>query len=74
MRASRPTDRAARPTGASIELLIAAVFLIAPTLREPLGHRPPRTVGWALALSSIPAVVLTDALYERAVRRRADRR
>jgi magnesium-transporting ATPase (P-type) len=59
--------------GASIELALAAAFLVVPALREPLGHRPPGTVGWVLAASSIPAVLLTDALYKRSARRRANR-
>jgi magnesium-transporting ATPase (P-type) len=57
--------------GASIELLLAALFLFWPVLQGPLDHRPPGGVGWVLAFLSIPAVLMADAAFKRLKQRGA---
>jgi len=56
--------------GASIELVLAAAFLFWPVLAEPLDHRPPPVIGWAIAVGSVPALLLIDASFKRIFRRR----
>jgi magnesium-transporting ATPase (P-type) len=57
--------------GASIELVLAGAFLLWPVLGEPLDHRPPPGAGWALAVLSMPAVLVIDASFKRFARGRA---
>jgi magnesium-transporting ATPase (P-type) len=56
--------------GASIELVLAGAFLLWPILGEPLAHRPPPAIGWALAVVSMPALLVVDAAFKRVARRR----
>ena len=56
--------------GASIELVVAAAFLLWPVLAEPLDHRSPPVIGWAIAVGSMPALLLIDASFKRISRRR----
>ncbi|MEX0833497.1 MAG: cation-transporting P-type ATPase, partial [Actinomycetota bacterium] len=56
--------------GASIELVLAAAFLFWPVLAAPLDHRPPPVIGWAIAVGSMPALLLIDASFKRIFRRR----
>jgi magnesium-transporting ATPase (P-type) len=55
---------------ASIELAIAAVFMFVPPIALILGHAPPTTTGWAIALLSAPAVLLADLVEKRTRTRR----
>ena len=56
--------------GGSIELVLAAAFLLWPALGEPLDHRPPPVIGWVIAVASMPALLLIDASFKRRFRRR----
>jgi calcium-translocating P-type ATPase len=57
--------------GASlIELAITAGFLFVPPVARVLGHAPPTTAGWVVALLSAPAVLIAD-LVEKRMRHRA---
>jgi magnesium-transporting ATPase (P-type) len=57
--------------GASIELVITAGFLFVPPIARVLGHSPPSTAGWIVALLAAPVVIGTDAAY-KAIRRRTE--
>lgn len=50
--------------GASIEVAIAAGFLLVPPVAATLGHALPSTVGWGVALLAAPAVLLADAVHK----------
>ena len=50
---------------------VLVVLLLVPPLAEQLGHRPPSALGWAVALSAAPAVVLVDGLHKHLRRRNA---
>jgi magnesium-transporting ATPase (P-type) len=56
--------------GSAIELVLAGAFLLWPVLGEPLEHRPPPGVGWALAVASMPALLLIDTSFKRLSRGR----
>jgi hypothetical protein len=56
--------------GSSIELVLAAAFLLWPVLGARLEHRPPPGIGWVLAVVSMPALLFIDAMYKRIFRRR----
>jgi magnesium-transporting ATPase (P-type) len=53
---------------AAIELAIAAAFLLVPPIADALGHESPPTVGWVIALASIPLLLVVDAVH-KALRR-----
>jgi hypothetical protein len=55
---------------ALLELAIAAAFLLIRPVAEVLGHKSPPGVGWAIALASIPVLLVVDALH-KTLRRRA---
>lgn len=55
---------------ASIELVIAAAFLLAGPIARPLEHATPTITGWLVALSAAPLVLVADAAYKMRVRRR----
>lgn len=54
--------------GATVELAIAGAFLFVPPVAEVLGHESPPAIGWAIALASIPLVLIADAVH-KALRR-----
>jgi magnesium-transporting ATPase (P-type) len=49
---------------ALIELAIAAGFLFIPAVAEVLGQEAPPAAGWAVALASIPLLLLVDAIHK----------
>ncbi len=49
---------------ALIELAIAAGFLFVQPVAEVLGHESPPGVGWAIALASIPVLLVVDAAHK----------
>jgi magnesium-transporting ATPase (P-type) len=49
---------------ALLELAIAAAFLFIRPVAEVLGHESPPGVGWAIALASIPVLLVVDALHK----------
>jgi magnesium-transporting ATPase (P-type) len=55
---------------AIIELAIAAVLLLMPQIAGVLGHESPSGPGWAIALASIPVVLVVDATHKAISRRR----
>jgi magnesium-transporting ATPase (P-type) len=55
--------------GKTIELVLAAAFLLIYPLAHTLGQRPPSIAGWTVALLSAPAVLVVDARH-KAWRRR----
>jgi magnesium-transporting ATPase (P-type) len=57
--------------GKTIELVIAAAFLVIHPLAQALGHRPPSLAGWTVALLSAPAVLIVDAGHKAWHRRHA---
>lgn len=58
--------------GATVELAIAAAFLFVPPVAEVLGHESPPAIGWAIALASIPLILITDAIHKTLKRSRTD--
>jgi magnesium-transporting ATPase (P-type) len=57
--------------GKTIELVIAAAFLLIHPLAHALGHRAPSLAGWTVAVLSAPAVLMVDAGHKAWHRRRA---
>jgi magnesium-transporting ATPase (P-type) len=57
--------------GKTIELVLAAAFLLIHPLAHALGHRPPSLAGWTVALLSAPTVLVVDAGHKAWRRRRA---
>ena len=55
-----------------VALFIATGFLLIPAVAELLGHESPPTVGWVIALASIPLLLVVDAAHKsiRRVRQR----
>jgi calcium-translocating P-type ATPase len=49
---------------ATIELAIAAVFLFVAPVADLLGHQSPPSVGWAIALGSVPLLLGVDAIHK----------
>jgi calcium-translocating P-type ATPase len=49
---------------ALLELAIAAVFLFIQPVAGVLGHESPPGVGWAIALASIPLLLVADAAHK----------
>lgn len=58
---------------ATIELAIAAAFLLVPSLAELLEHRSPTRMGWFIALASIPLLLTVDAAHKRISQRSSSR-
>ena len=54
---------------ALVELAIAAGFLFIPAVAEVLGQEAPPGVGWAVALGSIPLLLVVDAIHKSLLRR-----
>jgi magnesium-transporting ATPase (P-type) len=54
---------------ATIELIIAGLFLFVPSVADVLGHESPPAIGWVIALLSMPLVLAVDAVH-KAIRRR----
>ncbi len=52
---------------------VAALFVFVPPIADLLRQQPPPAVGWAIALTAIPAVLVADALQKR-IAGRAQRR
>jgi magnesium-transporting ATPase (P-type) len=57
--------------GAAIELAIAAVFLLVPSVAGVLGHEGPPAIGWVIALLSMPLLLVVDALHKGVRRARS---
>jgi hypothetical protein len=55
-----------------VELAALAVFLLLPPVAAMLGHAPPPPAGLAIAVLSMPALLLVDLAYKQ-LRRRAGR-
>ena len=56
-----------------VELVLAlGVALFWEPLASMLGQAPPPPVGWAVAASAIPAILVADAVFKRSRRRRLD--
>jgi magnesium-transporting ATPase (P-type) len=53
----------------AIELMLLAAFVGLPPLAAVLGQALPPPVGWALAATAIPAVLIADAAHKRLTRR-----
>jgi hypothetical protein len=53
-----------------IELVVLATMLGVPPLAGLLGQRPPSLVGFAIAVTAIPAVLLADAVHKALAARR----
>jgi calcium-translocating P-type ATPase len=49
---------------AIIELAIAAAFLLIGPVAEVLGHESPPTIGWVIALASMPLLLGVDAAHK----------
>jgi hypothetical protein len=47
-----------------VELAITAGFMFIRPVAEVLGHESPPGVGWAIALASIPVLLVVDALHK----------
>lgn len=54
---------------AIVELAIAAVFLLVPSVATLLGHQAPSGAGWAVALVAIPLLLVVDGIH-KTIRRR----
>jgi magnesium-transporting ATPase (P-type) len=48
-----------------VALLLGGLFLLLPPIADLLGHRPPPTAGWAVAMATAPAVLLADTIDKR---------
>jgi magnesium-transporting ATPase (P-type) len=57
---------------AAIELVIAGLFLLAPSIANVLGHESPPTIGWIIALLSMPLLLSVDAIHKSMRRWRAE--
>ena len=53
----------------AVELVLLAAFVGLPPLAALLGQAPPSPVGWALAATAVPAVLVADAVHKRLARR-----
>jgi len=53
----------------AVELVLLAAFVGLPPLAALLGQAVPAPVGWALAVSAVPAVLVADTVYKRLGRR-----
>ena len=53
------------------EAAMLASFLYIPPIANLVGHAPPNTVGYIVALAAIPAVLAVDAVYKRERSRRS---
>jgi calcium-translocating P-type ATPase len=53
-----------------VELAIAAVFLLTPSVAGILRHEAPSMVGWAVALSAIPLLLTADGIHKTLRRQR----
>jgi magnesium-transporting ATPase (P-type) len=51
--------------GVAAELVLLAGFLFIPPVAILLGQAPPTVIGWAVAATAAPAVLLADALWKR---------
>jgi magnesium-transporting ATPase (P-type) len=49
---------------AAIELAIAGLFLLAPSIANVLGHESPPAIGWIIALLSMPLLLSADAIHK----------
>ena len=49
---------------ALVELTIAAVFLLVPSVATLLGHEAPSGTGWTVALAAIPLLLIVDGLHK----------
>jgi hypothetical protein len=50
---------------ATIELVIAALLLLVPSVAGLLGHEPPSPAGWAVALAAIPLLLVVDGIHKK---------
>ncbi len=53
---------------ALMELAFAAAFLFIPPVAEALGHESPPGIGWAIALASMPLLLIVDAVHKSIAR------
>ena len=54
----------------AVELALLVAFLAVPPVAGLLGGSLPGPLGWAVALSAVPAVILADAGAKRLARHR----
>jgi len=54
---------------ALVELTIAALFLLMPSVATLLGHQAPSGTGWTVALGAIPLLLIVDGLHKTTRRR-----
>jgi magnesium-transporting ATPase (P-type) len=59
---------------ATIELVIAGLFLLVPSVARILGHESPPAIGWVIALLSMPLLLAVDATHKWIRQRRAQLR